>query len=78
MEGLTIPPFLQCPGEVRSPLALGKRDNQNTSIEIGPDPPTIHYARQPKLACKTTIVPLQAVIVALLTLCGRAPLTSDM
>jgi hypothetical protein len=57
---------------------LGKRDDQDASIELGPDPFTIHGARQPKLALKTTMVPLQTIVIALLTLCGRVPLTSDM
>jgi hypothetical protein len=57
---------------------LGKRDDQDTSLKLGPDPLTIHGARQPKLALKTTMVPLQTIVIALLTLCGRVPLTSDM
>ena len=47
-------PFLQCPGEARLSLALGKRDDQDASIELGPDPLTSHHTRQPKLARKTT------------------------
>src|SRR5499426_1702930 len=72
------PPFLQCPGEARSPPTLGKRDDQDASIKLGPDPLTSHRTRQPKLARKTTIAPLQAIVIALLPLCSRAPLTSDM
>jgi hypothetical protein len=65
-------------GEAQSPLALGKCDDQDASIELGPDPLTSHRTRQPKLARKTTIAPLQAVVITLLMLCGRAPLASDM
>src|SRR5438128_274290 len=71
-------PFLQCPSEARSSRALGKRDDQDASIELGPNPLTSHRTGQPKLTRKTTIAPLQAIVIALLMLCGCAPLTSDM
>jgi hypothetical protein len=57
---------------------LGKRDDQDASLEFGPDPLTIDGARQPKLTRKTTRVPLQTIVIALLMLCGRVPLTRDM
>src|SRR5262245_3897855 len=58
-NGLTHrPSFLQLPRDTRLPMALGKRNDQDASIELGPDSLTNHRARQPKLARELTIAPL--------------------
>src|SRR5262245_33153614 len=62
------PSFLQLSREARSAIALRKRNDQDASIELGPYPLTNHRARQLQQAREMTIAPLQAVVIALLTL----------
>src|SRR5262249_37272411 len=71
-------PFLPLSGDVLAPLALGQCDGQDTSIKLGPNRLPGHRARQPQLALKTAIAPFLTVVIALLAICSRMSLASDM